>query len=198
MLSMRTPGVCRRKRKEARRTHYAASMYSEQSKAHPQDKDGQTSPAVEPREQAPAAQAGNDQASFSGGSTASEDLDSMNGGAHEDESSDGESNHEGFTSEAGGDEQALVSIVTADFAMQNLILQLGLKLVSPDGRQIKRISRWALRCSACFKVTKVSYKEGNALAECLHADCLLQFGNPEQSKPCGLHPCCFSVHWVKA
>lgn len=58
--------------------------------------------------------------------------------------------------ECGSRTDALVSIVTADFAMQNLILQLGLQLVSPDGRQITRISRWALRCSACFKVTKVS------------------------------------------
>lgn len=52
-------------------------------------------------------------------------------------------------------QEALVSISTADFAMQNVILQLGLKLVSPDGRRIRRISRFALRCSACFKVTKV-------------------------------------------
>ena len=57
--------------------------------------------------------------------------------------------------EAADDSPTLVSIVTADFAMQNLILQMGLQLVSPDGRQIRRISRWVLRCSACFKVTKV-------------------------------------------
>lgn len=49
-----------------------------------------------------------------------------------------------------------VCIATADFAMQNVILQMGLRLVAPDGRQIRRISKWVLRCSACFKVTKVS------------------------------------------
>lgn len=52
-------------------------------------------------------------------------------------------------------QDSAICIVTADFAMQNVILQMGLKLVSPDGRQIKRISKWVLRCSACFKVTKV-------------------------------------------
>ena len=50
---------------------------------------------------------------------------------------------------------ATICISTADFAMQNVILQMGLRLVSPDGRQIRRISKWVLRCSACFKVTKV-------------------------------------------
>ena len=72
----------------------------------------------------------------------------------EDHLTNGLASEEG--TESSNREDALVSIVTADFAMQNLILQLGLQLVSPDGRRIKRISRWALRCSACFKVTKVS------------------------------------------
>ncbi|KAJ9520993.1 hypothetical protein QJQ45_022704 [Haematococcus lacustris] len=44
--------------------------------------------------------------------------------------------------------------VTGDFAMQNVLLQMGLRLVTRDGRQISRLSRWALRCSACFFVTK--------------------------------------------
>ncbi|KAG2501826.1 hypothetical protein HYH03_000325 [Edaphochlamys debaryana] len=47
-----------------------------------------------------------------------------------------------------------VFCVTADFAMQNVMLQMGLRLVSRDGKQITRVSRWALRCSACFFVTK--------------------------------------------
>ncbi|GFH08649.1 uncharacterized protein HaLaN_03641 [Haematococcus lacustris] len=38
--------------------------------------------------------------------------------------------------------------------MQNVLLQMGLRLVTRDGRQISRLSRWALRCSACFFVTK--------------------------------------------
>ena len=51
--------------------------------------------------------------------------------------------------------ESLVSCVTADFAMQNVLLQMGLKLVSPKlGFHIKSVTRWVLRCSACFQVTK--------------------------------------------
>jgi len=39
--------------------------------------------------------------------------------------------------------------VTGDCAMQNVALQLGLRLVSPDGRGVTAARRWALRCSAC-------------------------------------------------
>ncbi|EFN52880.1 hypothetical protein CHLNCDRAFT_138388 [Chlorella variabilis] len=35
-----------------------------------------------------------------------------------------------------------ISIITADFAMQNVIMQMGLRLVTPDGRRITRLSRW--------------------------------------------------------
>ena len=52
--------------------------------------------------------------------------------------------------------QSSVASVTADFAMQNVILQMGLRLVAPNGMRIKQLSRWVLRCSACYKITKVS------------------------------------------
>jgi len=48
-----------------------------------------------------------------------------------------------------------VSCVTADFAMQNVLLQMGLRVVAPNGLAIRRLSRHVLRCSACFLVTKV-------------------------------------------
>lgn len=48
-----------------------------------------------------------------------------------------------------------VVCVTADFAMQNVILQMGLRLASPDGRRIQQTRRWALRCSACSEVSNV-------------------------------------------
>ena len=54
-----------------------------------------------------------------------------------------------------GTSQSSVFCVTADFAMQNIILQMGLRLAAPDGRQICQLSCWVLRCSACFNVTKV-------------------------------------------
>ena len=31
---------------------------------------------------------------------------------------------------------------------------MGLRLVTPNGRRITRLSRWVLRCTACFLVTK--------------------------------------------
>jgi RNA-binding protein NOB1 len=41
--------------------------------------------------------------------------------------------------------------MTADFAMQNVILQMGLKLVGVEGKRIERVKTWVLRCHACFK-----------------------------------------------
>lgn len=41
---------------------------------------------------------------------------------------------------------------TTDFAMQNVILQIGMKLVSVDGNTIRRLKQWVTRCSACFKI----------------------------------------------
>ena len=50
-------------------------------------------------------------------------------------------------------QNSLVSIVTADYAMQNVILQLGLKLYTPDGMRVKEVRRWVMRCHACETVT---------------------------------------------
>ena len=45
-----------------------------------------------------------------------------------------------------------VACVTTDFSMQNVLLSMGLGLTSPDGRQIRRVRRWAQRCHACFTI----------------------------------------------
>ncbi|KAH9833734.1 Nin one binding Zn-ribbon like-domain-containing protein [Rhodofomes roseus] len=47
-----------------------------------------------------------------------------------------------------------VGCMTADFAMQNVLLQMGLGLVSVDGKRIERVKSWVLRCHACFKICK--------------------------------------------
>lgn len=52
------------------------------------------------------------------------------------------------------DSTSSVVSVTGDFSMQNVILQMGLRLAAPDGRRISRLSRWVLRCSACSHVCK--------------------------------------------
>ena len=54
----------------------------------------------------------------------------------------------------------IVACVTVDFAMQNVLLQLGLSLVSAcEGRVIKRTSQFVLRCHACAHVTSVMTKK---------------------------------------
>lgn len=46
-----------------------------------------------------------------------------------------------------------VACITGDFAMQNVLLQMGLRLLAPGGMQIRELHRWILKCHACFKVT---------------------------------------------
>ncbi|CAH2080028.1 unnamed protein product [Thlaspi arvense] len=43
--------------------------------------------------------------------------------------------------------------ITADYAMQNVILEMGLRLVAPGGMQIDQLKRWILQCHACNTVT---------------------------------------------
>ena len=50
--------------------------------------------------------------------------------------------------------ESCVSSVTADYAMQNVILQMGLKLIAPDGMRIQHLRRWVLRCHACNEITR--------------------------------------------
>ncbi|KAL7574215.1 hypothetical protein ACA910_012472 [Epithemia clementina (nom. ined.)] len=41
---------------------------------------------------------------------------------------------------------------TTDFAMQNVILQMNMELLSVDGMKIKKVKSWVRRCGACFKI----------------------------------------------
>lgn len=41
---------------------------------------------------------------------------------------------------------------TTDFAMQNVILQMNLVLISVDGVEVRKVKSWVTRCGACFKV----------------------------------------------
>ncbi|TFY71972.1 hypothetical protein EVG20_g1019 [Dentipellis fragilis] len=47
-----------------------------------------------------------------------------------------------------------VGCMTADFAMQNVLLQMGLSLVGVEGKKIDKVKTWVLRCHACFKICK--------------------------------------------
>ncbi|CAO3631682.1 unnamed protein product [Cunninghamella echinulata] len=46
-----------------------------------------------------------------------------------------------------------VACMTSDFAMQNVLLQMNLNLVSTGGYRITKIKNWVLRCHGCFTVT---------------------------------------------
>ncbi|KAI8050970.1 Nin one binding Zn-ribbon like-domain-containing protein [Syncephalis plumigaleata] len=46
-----------------------------------------------------------------------------------------------------------VACMTADFAMQNVLIQMGLHLMSMDGMVIQRVKTWVLRCHSCYKIT---------------------------------------------
>jgi RNA-binding protein NOB1 len=44
-----------------------------------------------------------------------------------------------------------VGCMTSDYAMQNVLLHMGLNLVSPEGKRISMVKTWVLRCHACYK-----------------------------------------------
>ncbi|KAI0254849.1 Nin one binding Zn-ribbon like-domain-containing protein [Lactifluus subvellereus] len=52
-----------------------------------------------------------------------------------------------------------VGCMTADFAMQNVLLQMDLSLVGMEGRKIQKVKTWVLRCHACFKICKDASKK---------------------------------------
>lgn len=53
------------------------------------------------------------------------------------------------------EDEERVGCVTTDFAMQNTMLQIGLKILTVDGRRaIRSIRHFALRCHACGSVTR--------------------------------------------
>ena len=55
---------------------------------------------------------------------------------------------------------------TTDFAMQNVILQMNLELLSVDGVRVRRLKTWVTRCGACFTIyggNDQKGKQGNRL-----------------------------------
>ncbi|EEB08385.1 ribosome biogenesis protein Nob1 [Schizosaccharomyces japonicus yFS275] len=47
-----------------------------------------------------------------------------------------------------------VACITTDFAMQNVLLQIGLNLVSADGLKIQKVKQFVLRCHGCFAIER--------------------------------------------
>ena len=52
-----------------------------------------------------------------------------------------------------------VATITTDFAMQNVLLQMGLNLLSTSVQQVRHIKTYILRCHACFQKTKDMTKQ---------------------------------------
>lgn len=57
------------------------------------------------------------------------------------------------------DKTMQVATITADFAMQNVLLQMGLNLLSPSIQQVRHIKTYILRCHACFEKTRDMTKQ---------------------------------------
>ncbi|XP_033754397.1 RNA-binding protein NOB1-like [Pecten maximus] len=52
-----------------------------------------------------------------------------------------------------------VGCLTTDFAIQNVLIQMGLNVISVDGMLIKKAKSYVLRCFACLKITSNVLKE---------------------------------------
>ncbi|KZO98098.1 hypothetical protein CALVIDRAFT_496667 [Calocera viscosa TUFC12733] len=48
----------------------------------------------------------------------------------------------------------IAACMTSDYAVQNVLLHMGLNLVSVEGKRITKVKSWVLRCHACFKICK--------------------------------------------
>lgn len=53
----------------------------------------------------------------------------------------------------------IVACMTTDFAMQNVLRQMNLNVSALDGRIIKQLRTYILRCYACFKTTSIMTKK---------------------------------------
>jgi RNA-binding protein NOB1 len=49
-------------------------------------------------------------------------------------------------------ENAKVACVTTDFSLQNVLIQIGLRVMSMDGMLIRSVKQWVLRCMACYTI----------------------------------------------
>lgn len=64
-----------------------------------------------------------------------------------------------FKSDLMESKKVSVSCMTTDFAMQNVLKQLNLNVSALDGRLIKQLRTFILRCYTCFKTTSIMTKK---------------------------------------
>ena len=63
-----------------------------------------------------------------------------------------------FGAEVLEEKEVEVACITTDFAMQNVLKQMGLNVTSLDGRIIKHMRTFILRCYSCYKTTSDATK----------------------------------------
>lgn len=56
------------------------------------------------------------------------------------------------------DKNVEVACITSDFAMQNVLKQIGLYVTAVDGRIIRHLRTFIFRCTTCFKTTSIMTK----------------------------------------
>eukprot|EP00307_Rebecca_sp_RCC1486_P012580 CAMPEP_0119431666 /NCGR_PEP_ID=MMETSP1335-20130426/46360_1 /TAXON_ID=259385 /ORGANISM="Chrysoculter rhomboideus, Strain RCC1486" /LENGTH=170 /DNA_ID=CAMNT_0007457473 /DNA_START=51 /DNA_END=560 /DNA_ORIENTATION=- len=44
--------------------------------------------------------------------------------------------------------------MTTDFAMQNVLMRMGMKLLSADGMIMRSVKQWGMQCSGCFRTAR--------------------------------------------
>ena len=59
---------------------------------------------------------------------------------------------------------------TTDFAMQNVLLQMNMELLSVDGMKVRKLKSWVQRCGACFKVYTNAENTGPVAGKRLFCD----------------------------
>ncbi|WWD06274.1 hypothetical protein V865_004363 [Kwoniella europaea PYCC6329] len=64
-----------------------------------------------------------------------------------------------ITPSGSGAKPPSVAAMTGDFAVQNILLGMGLGLVGEGGKRISKVKSFVLRCHACFKICKDSSKK---------------------------------------
>ncbi|WVQ64369.1 uncharacterized protein L199_002532 [Kwoniella botswanensis] len=64
-----------------------------------------------------------------------------------------------ITPSGSGAKPPSVAAMTGDFAVQNILLGMGLGLVGEGGKRISNVKSFVLRCHACFKICKDSSKK---------------------------------------
>ncbi|CAI5526422.1 unnamed protein product [Closterium sp. Naga37s-1] len=87
-----------------------------------------------------------------------EEEEGEEGGEEGEDDGEGEGSLDGSSEAASTSSSSLstsaVALMTSDYAMQNVALQMGLRLLSAQsGMRIAQVHRWVQRCSACSAVT---------------------------------------------